>query len=101
MTQSFTEPYKLSTSKNFIWNIHAVLMVPNLSLHIQPFYHQFSLVIDKNNEVQFFEHTLCQRNFSKYREAGKLAILQALEQVMPYRSVIKLYTAWIFPTTNV
>ena len=34
-------------------------------------------------------------------EARKLAILQALDQVMTYRFVIKLYTAWILPTTNV
>jgi hypothetical protein len=38
---------------------------------------------------------------TKYRETGKLAILQALGQMMPYRFVIKLYTAWILPITNI
>jgi hypothetical protein len=40
-------------------------------------------------------------SLTKYREAGKLAILKALGQVMPYRFVIKSYTAWIPSTTNV
>ena len=40
-------------------------------------------------------------SLTKYREVGKLAILQALGQVVPYRLVIKLYTAWILPTTNI
>ena len=37
---------------------------------------------------------------TKYREADKVAILQALGQVVPYRFVIKLYTAWILSTAN-
>ena len=40
-------------------------------------------------------------SLTKCREAGELAILQALGQVMPYRFVIKSYTAWILPTTNI
>ena len=48
-------------------------------------------------------NTLSTREISltKYREVGKLAVLKALGQVMSYRHVIKSYTAWILPTTNV
>ena len=58
--------------------------------------------MDKNNEVQLL-NTLYTRGSSltKYREAGKFAALQALGQVVPYRFVIKSYTAWILPTTNI
>ena len=52
--------------------------------HIQPFYHQLSLV-NKNNEVQFSEHYIRGTSLTKYRVAGKLAIFQAHNQMMPYR----------------
>ena len=71
MTQGFTVLYTVYTSREHLNYQKLHLEYPcsadgtkHYKLHTQPFYHQLSQVIDKNNEVQSSEHTFYQRNFA-------------------------------------
>ena len=78
-------------------------MVPNLAgFTLSHFIANFLRQSTRTMKFSFL-NTLYTRGSSltKCREGGELAILQALGQAMPYRLVIKSYTAWILPTPNI